>query len=113
MESRYTKKFVCLIVVSIFWISFASATTTYATKTEHGHGYKIMKVVLDGKSKIAVSVVENYSPAQSLNTLMDNMAGNDAINGSFFCPQEAAYARCEGNTTDGLRISNGIFYSKR
>jgi len=32
-----------------------------------------MKVVLDGKSKIVVSVVDNYSPAQSLKTLMENV----------------------------------------
>ena len=72
-----------------------------------------MKVSLDGKSNIVVSVVENASHAQSLKTLMETAGGTDAINGGFFCPQEPAYARCEWNTTDGLRISNGVVYSKR
>lgn len=72
-----------------------------------------MKVSLDGTSKIVVSVVNNFMPAQSLKTLMENVWGSHAINGSFFCPAEAAYSRCVANTTDGLRKSNGELYSKR
>ena len=44
---------------------------------------------------------------------MNNIGGTNAINGGFFCPKEAAYSRCEGNTTDGLRIADGVLYSKR
>ena len=67
------KKLMFSLILVIFGISFVSATTTYLTKTENGHGYKVMKVVLDGKSKIVVSVVPSYTPAQSLKTLMENV----------------------------------------
>jgi len=107
------KKLFSLVILSFLFFSFASATTTYVTKTENGHAYKVMKVSLDGKSKIVVSVVNNFMPAQSLKTLMTNVWGTHAINGSFFCPAEAAYSRCVANTTDGLRKSDGGLYSKR
>jgi len=89
------------------------ASTTLLEGTENGHSYKVMKVVLDGNSKIVVSAVDSGSPAQSLKTLMDTVGGTHAINGGFFCPKESAYSRCVGNTTDGLRIANGVLYSKR
>lgn len=41
---------------------------------------------------------------------MDSKGGTYAINGAFFCP--AGYKRCEANTTDQLRISNGVLLSK-
>ena len=66
-----TKKKLLLIVLSIFFVSFVSATTTYSIATENGHAYKIMKVVLDGKSAFVVSVVENAKSAQSLKSLMN------------------------------------------
>lgn len=107
------KKYLFWIVLSGLFFSFTFATTSYLTDTENGHAYKVMKVTLYGKSKVVVSVVNNYTPAQSLKTLMDKVVGDNAINGSYFCPNETAYSRCEWNTTDGLRISNGILYSKR
>ena len=116
MYTSYIKKFLYWIFslsCCLLFFSFASATTTYSTATENGHAYKIMKVVLDGKSKIVVAVVDNYSPAQSLKTLMYSMGWIHAINGWYFCPDETAYSRCEGNTTNGLRISDGVLYSKR
>ena len=102
-----------LIIFFLGNISFTFATTTLLEGTENNHGYKVLKVIIDGQSKIAVSVVDNGSPAQSLQTLMNNGGGTSAINGGFFCPKESAYSRCVGNTTDGLRISNGTLYSKR
>lgn len=108
-----TKKILLLVLFFFFFFSFTSATTTYSTATENGHPYKIMKVVLDGKSKIVVAAVDNYSPAVSLLTLMNSMGWIHAINGWFFCPAELAYSRCQSNTTNGLRISSGTLYSKR
>ena len=90
MRKIFFLTFLCLL-----FSSFTFAATTYSTKTENGHTYKVMKVSLDGKSNIVVSVVENASHAQSLKTLMETAGGTDAINGGFFCPQEPAYARCE------------------
>lgn len=107
------RKLLLTMIMLVSFVSFTSATTTYLSKTENGHAYKVMKVSLDGKSKIVVSVVNNMMPAQSLKTLMDNVWGTHAINGWYFCPDEGAYSRCEGNTTDGLRVSNGTLYSKR
>ncbi len=101
------------MICAISCISFASATTTYLAKTENGHVYKVMKVALDGKSKIVVSAVASSMPAQSLQTLMENAGGTQAINGAYFCPDEAAYSWCVGNTTDTLRKANGQLYSKR
>ena len=72
-----------------------------------------MKVVFDGNSKVVVSTVESGSPAQSLQTLMYNVWWTHAMNGWFFCPNERAYSRCIGNTTDLVRKQNGILYSKR
>lgn len=72
-----------------------------------------MKVIFDGTSKIVVSVADNNSPAQSLQTLTNNVWWTNAINGWFFCPNEAAYSRCTPNTTDLVRKSNGVLYSKR
>lgn len=108
----HMKKLFSLVILSFLFFSFASATTTYISKTENGHAYRVMKVSLDGKSKIVVAAVNNLMPAQSLKTLMINMWWTHAINGGFFCPDEAAYWACRG-TTDGLRISNGTLYSKR
>jgi hypothetical protein len=81
--------------LSALFFSFTFATTSYLTDIENGHAYKVMKVTLDGKSKVVVSVVNNYTPAQSLKTLMDKVGGDNAINGSYFCPKETAYSRCE------------------
>jgi hypothetical protein len=89
------RKIFFLISICLLSSSFTFAATTYSTKTENGHTYKVMKVLLDGKSNIVVSVVENASPAQSLKTLTEVVGGTDAINGGFFCPQESAYARCD------------------
>ncbi len=69
-------------------------------------------MVFDGNSKIVTSVIDSWQPTQSLKTLVDNVWGTHGINGWFFCPNEAAYSRCAGNTTDLLRKSNGILYSK-
>ena len=67
------KKLLLTMIMLVSIVSFASATTTYLSKTENGHAYKVMKVSLDGKSKIVVSVVNNMMPEQSLKTLMNNV----------------------------------------
>jgi len=67
------KKLLFSLLVLTTFFSFTSATTTYLTKTENSHAYKVMKVVLDGTSKIVVSAVDNANPAQSLQTLMTNV----------------------------------------
>jgi hypothetical protein len=67
------KKLLLTMILLFSVVSFASATTTYVSKTENGHAYKVMKVSLDGKSKIVVSTVNNFLPAQSLKTLMDSV----------------------------------------
>ena len=67
------KKLLLTLLILMMGISFTSATTTYITKTQNSHAYKVMKVTLDGKSKIVVSVVDNAMPAQSLQTLMTNV----------------------------------------
>lgn len=106
------KKLFLLLIFSFVFFSFVSATT-YLTQTENWHAYKVMKVALDGNSKIVVSVVDNNKPAQSLKTLMDNVWWTHAINGWFFCPGWAGYTRCTANTTDWLRKSNWTLFSKR
>ena len=105
------KKFLfsLLILGIFFWYTFA--TTTYLSNTENGKKYQVMKVVLDGKSKIVVGVAQNYTPALSLKTLMENMWGTHAINWWFFCPDEAAYSRCKRWTSDLIRISNWTLYA--
>ena len=67
------KKVLLSLLLCSFLFSFASATTTLVSKTENGHAYKVLKVVLDGKSKIVVAAVDNLMPVQSLKTLMTNM----------------------------------------
>ena len=67
------KQILLTIPLLISFISFTFATTTYLTDTENGHSYNVMKVVLDGKSNILVSAVKSGTPAQSLETLMDNV----------------------------------------
>lgn len=107
------KKIILTVIISPLFLSFAFATTTTITKSENWHSYKVMKVVFDGNSKIVVSAVESWQPAQSLQTLMYNVWWTHAINGWFFCPNESAYSRCVGNTTDLVRKQNGVLYSKR
>ena len=63
-----------------------------------------MKVVLDGESNIVVSAVKSGTPAQSLETLMDNVWWTHAINGGFFCPADYG---CNPPVTSALRIVNG------
>lgn len=105
------KKTILSFLFLFFFVSSVSATTSYVSKTENGHAYKVMKVVLDGKSKIVVGVAPNYTPAKSLKTLMEDMWWTHAINGGFFCPDEAAYSRCNRGTSDLIRISNWTLYS--
>lgn len=107
------KKIILSLIASTLLASSVYATTSHIVSKENGHGYNVMKVVLDGNSKVVVSVVDSGSPAQSLRTLMNNVGGSYAINGGFFCPNEAAYSRCTGNTTDLVRKSDGVLYSKR
>lgn len=97
-----------LIIGILFW--YTSATTTYVSKTENWHAYKVFKVVLDGKSKIVVGVAPNDSLAKSLKTLMDEMWWTHAINWGFFCPSDYAYCGAFGYS-DWLRKSNWILYS--
>lgn len=74
------KKILLTLIIMTTFVSYTFATTSYLTKTENGHAYKVMKVSLDGKSKIVVSVVDNYMPAQSLQTLMEKAGGTYALN---------------------------------
>ena len=106
------KKFIIIVVFCFFVIWFSSATTTILNGTENGKKYQVIKVDWDdGKSRIVVAAVPNHTPAQSLKSLMDSVWWTHAINGWFFCP--IWYGRCEWNTTDWLRISDGKLYSKR
>ena len=107
------KKIIISCIVGISCLSGVYASSTYLTATEHGHAYKVMKVTFDGNSKIVVAAIESGSPAQSLETLTNSVGGTHAINGGFFCPNEAAYAWCVGNTTDLVRKTNGVLVSKR
>ncbi|HPC34071.1 MAG TPA: phosphodiester glycosidase family protein [Candidatus Absconditabacterales bacterium] len=106
------KKFILVATFILFMFGFSSATTSLINETINGKKVQVMKVELDGKSKIVVSAVDNYNPAKSLKSLMDSVGGIHAINGGFFCPNEKAYSWCEGNTTDQLRISNGKLMSR-
>ena len=107
------KKIILTAIIAPLFLSFAFATTTTITKSENWHSYKVMKVVFDGNSKIVVSAVESWQPAQSLQTLMYNVWWTHAINWWFFCPNEAAYSRCVWNTTDLIRKQNWVLYSTR
>lgn len=107
------KKILLGIMIASAMCGTTFATTTSLTNSENGHGYKVLKVVLDGNSKIVVNAVPNKSPAQSLKTLMLEAGWSYAINWWFFCPDEKEYSRCKPNTSDLVRKENGILYSTR
>ena len=102
--------FIVTFVLFMFWFSFA--TTTLINETIDWKKVQVMKVVLDWKSKIVVPVVDNGSSAKSLKSLMESVWWSHAINGWYFCPDESAYSWCGRWTTDWLRVSNGLLYSK-
>ena len=103
------KKILTLILL-IFCISFVSATTTKLDGIENWHNYSVLKVTLDGKSKIVVPSIDNWQTPQSLKSLTNSVGWSHAINGWFFCP--AWYAWCDWPSTEGLRIFEWKFYSK-
>jgi len=97
-----------------FWLfilsSFVCATTTLEVWNKNWHAYKVLKVILDWKSRIVTSVVPNWSQPLSLKQLMEKAWWVHAINGAFFCPAE--YTWCNGPSTDALRLSNWKLYSR-
>lgn len=100
-----------ILILSIFFIGFVSATTTKLGGTENWHSYSVLKIQLDWKSKIVVPTIDNWQDPQSLKTLTNRVWWTHAINWWFFQP--ASYTTNNIPYTDGLRIFEWKFYSKR
>jgi len=103
------KIFILCVPIILFW--FVSATTTKLDSVVNWHNYSVLKVVLDGKSRIVTPVVANWQSPQSLKTLMDKVGWTHAINWGFFCPSD--YEWCNWGSTDSLRIFEWTLFSKR
>ena len=112
----HTWKIVWTLLFSAFFVSTTVAQSNSHQLLDYSNGsnnFLVMNIPLDWSYKIVVPVVDNYQQPQSLQILMQQVWWVSAINGWYFCPDEAAYTRCEGNTTDWLRKSQGQLFSKR
>jgi len=99
-------------MASVILAGSTFAAQEYLDTDIDGHHVQVIKVVLDWDHEIVLNAVDNNHTPKDINTLMKEVGGVSAINGWFFCPDEAAYS-CEANTTQMIRIANGKTFSKR
>jgi len=99
-----------LILTPVF--AFQHNPPEYIDTNIDWHHVKMVKAYIWNNYKFKVNVVPDWQPARSVRSLMDEYNWIAAINWAFFCPDESAYSRCERWTSDALRVSNHILYSK-
>ncbi len=99
-----------IFLISMFWSSYSYHD--YVSKQIDSYDINMVRALLDEKTKLKTSIVENWQKAQTFENLLHKEWAISWINGWFFCPDEKKYSWCTANTTAMNRIYNWKLYSQ-